>query len=111
MKDLIAIKNGKQTINEVAEKYNTTPTAIKLAMYRRQIWRRKKRVLLVTPYKTTECCSVEDCARKTNITPTTLLKALRGERVPLLEELNIKVKYIKEVYYDKQTEEEYTDDE
>lgn len=109
LKDLIAVKNGEATIDEVARKYDTSIVAIKSVMSRKGIWRKKRRVRLVMPHKDMICNSIEECASITNVTSPTLKRALEGEDVPALKKLNIKVEYVKEVYYDEQIGEEYTD--
>lgn len=104
-KDLLAIRNGTKTRQEIADKYGVSVHAIRCAMSRAKIYERKTAVLMTTPYQTKIFSSISECAEAIGVSQPTITKALRGKRSQILEVLEIKV----EVYVDRYAEEEYDD--
>ena len=100
-KDLIDIKNGKATIDQVAQKYGVSRVAIIEAMSKRKIFVKKKRILITTPYEQRVVGSIQECAKVLEMSRESIVKALKGQRVATLEALEIKV----EVYNNGETEE------
>lgn len=99
-KDLVDIKNGKTTIEQVAQKYNVSTQSVIKAMNRRKIFTQKKRILITTPYEQRVANSIQECADILEMSRDSIKRALKGERVPTLDNLEIKV----EVYEDGEKE-------
>ena len=93
--DFEKIKRKEATIEEIANKYNVTKHSIVLAMNKRGIYTQKKAILIKAPYGNKVVKSIQDCAYELKISRDSVKRALKGERVVILEELNI----VLEVYY------------
>lgn len=102
--DFIAVKNNQLTLEDVAKKYGTSTHAIKCAMSRLRLYKKKVMVRLITPYKEQICGSINECAKIVGVSSPTINSALKGKRIPLLEELEIKVEV-----YDQNAKQEYDD--
>lgn len=90
-KDLISIKNKELTIEQVAEKYGVSCNSVIKAMNRRKIFTQKKRILITTPYQQRIVNSIQECADILEMSRDSIKRALKGERVPTLDNLEIKV--------------------
>ena len=102
IKDFLAIKKGDKTVQEIAEKYKASNRAIICAMARVNVFRKKKMVKVTTPYKEKICSSINECAEFVGVSSATISNALKGQQIPILKELEIKVEE-----YEPNAEEEY----
>ena len=92
--DLIKIIRKEATVMEISHKYGSSYQAIRKALYRYG-YRAHKKIKISSPYK--KDIYVEDiqkCADELKVGRTTIIRALKGEKVPMFDELNIKVEYI-----------------
>lgn len=80
------------TIEEVAKKYNTSPQNIQRAMNKAGYHISKRKILIISPYKKIECGSVYEVARQLGISHTSVIKALNGETIKILNDLHITLK-------------------
>lgn len=94
--DFEKIKRKETTIEEVATKYKVSKHSIVLAMNKRGIYTQKKTILIKSPFGNRIVNSIQECADELKISRDSVKRALRGKRVALLEELNIKL----EVYHE-----------
>jgi len=81
------------SVEELCKKYGSSEQAIKKAMYRNG-YRKHKAVKIISPYK--EPVIVADkqkCAEELRLSRRTIDRALKGEHVPTLDELGIKIEY------------------
>ena len=104
-RDFVAIRDKKTTIDNVAKKYGVSRRAIVCAMSQAKIRARKTAVVMITPYQTKTFSSTNECAKAIGVSQPTVMKAVRGKRVPLLEQLEITIEEAKFDY----GEEEYDD--
>jgi len=84
------------SVEELCKKYGSSEQAIKKAMYRNG-YRKYKAVRIISPYK--EPVIVADkqkCAEELRLSKRTIDRALKGERVPILEELNIRLEIVED---------------
>ena len=84
------------SVEELCAKYGSSKGAIKKAMYRNG-YRKHKAIKIISPYK--EPVIVADkqkCAEELRLSRRTIDRALKGECVPTLNELNIKIEYVEE---------------
>lgn len=94
--DLIKVIKNQATITEMEHKYGSSYQAIKKALYRYG-YRSHKQIKISSPYKKdTYVSDIQKCADELKVGRTTIIRALRGEKVPMLDELNIKVEYVGE---------------
>lgn len=81
------------SVEELCAKYGSSVEAVKKAMYRNG-YRKHRAIKIISPYK--EPVFVADkqkCAEELRLSRRTIDRALKGERVPILEELNIRIEY------------------
>ena len=84
------------SVEELCKKYGSTEQAIKKAMYRNG-YRKHRAIKIVSPYK--EPVIVADkqkCAEQLRLSRRSVDRALKGERVAILDDLNIKLEYAEE---------------
>lgn len=84
------------SVEELCAKYNANEKTIKMALYR--FGKRKHRAIrIISPYKKPMIVAdKQKCAEELRLSRRTIDKALKGERVPILDELNIKLEYAEE---------------
>ena len=84
------------SVKELCEKYGSSEKTVKMALYRFGV-RKHRAVRILSPYKTpVVVADKQKCAEELRLSRRTVDKALKGERVPILEELNIKLEYVEE---------------
>lgn len=93
--DLEAIVKGQKTIDEVANQYGVSHDTLKRNLNRRGYHVRKTKVKVFTPYYTRVYGSIQECADTLKLSRLTIVRALKGERVKVLEELEIKLEVAK----------------
>lgn len=94
--DLHAIGNGEKTIDEIAKKYGVRKMNIIDALHRNKIHIKKnKPIHLISPYTDKIYENANELAKELDLTPRTIRRALNGERIQLLEELEIKLEEVK----------------
>lgn len=93
--DLEAVIKGELTIEHLAYRYNTSPQAIKKALYRIG-YRKHKQIKIISPYKTIYVADMQKCAEELNMSVSSVKRALQGKAVPTLDELGIKLEVINE---------------
>lgn len=94
--DLLKVSNHEMSSKECAEKYGTESKNIYKAMFRQRMFVYKKRIRIKTPYGNKVVRGITACAEELKLSPTSVKRALRGERVVCLEELNITLEYAEE---------------
>jgi hypothetical protein len=95
--DLIKVIKKQATVMEMAHKYGSSYQAIKKALYRYG-YRCHKRIKISSPYKKDVYVDdIQKCADELKVGRTTIIRALKGESVPMFDELNIKVEYVEEI--------------
>ena len=82
------------TIDQIAQKYGVSRSAVIKAMNRRKIFTQKKKILITTPYEQRVVSSIQECADILEMSRDSIKKALKGQRVPTLDNLEIKVEVI-----------------
>lgn len=98
--DLIKIIRKEAEIVDVARKYGSSVSAIKKALYRFG-YRSHKAIKIVSPYKEPiYVADIQKCADELKVSRSTIERALRGDKVPTLDELNIKIEYAGEDNYE-----------
>ncbi len=86
----------KLSVRELCNKYGSSVQAIKKALYRNGI-RKFKTIKITSPFK--EPIYVADkqkCADELNISRQSVINALNGKNVKILDELGIKIEYAEE---------------
>lgn len=91
LQDLIRVANGEESIENIAETYNVSLNSVRCAMARRGIFKTKKKIKIVSPYKVIIVNSIQECCDTLKLSRTTIKKALHGQRVPILDNLEIKI--------------------
>lgn len=95
--DLKAIANKEKSVSEIAIKYGVSSNAIRKALIRKGWFARKVRVKIITPYKTKTVSSIQECADELQLSSATIRKALNGETIKTLEELNVRLEIVENV--------------
>lgn len=90
--DFQAIVDKTKTIEEIANKYNTTPQRIHRQMNRAGYYISKRKIIIYSPYKKIECKSVSEAADQLGISTTSVINALKGKEIVILKELHIEIK-------------------
>ena len=93
--DFEKIVNKEKTVGEIAKKYGVSPSRIRQALSERG-YHINKRVVIISPYKTIICQDKQKCADELKVSRQTIINALKGIRVPTLDELGIKIMYEEE---------------
>ena len=83
------------SIEDLCVKYNSTPNAIRRIMSYYRISRKKVKVKINYQGTITVVHTIQECCETLNLSRTTIIKALKGERVPILENLGIKLEAIR----------------
>jgi len=86
----------RMSVEELCKKYGATESAVKKAKYR---WgyRSHKAVRILSPYhEPVILADKQKCAEELRLSKRTIDRALKGEKVKILEELNIKIEYVEE---------------
>jgi len=82
------------SVDELCEKYGVSKATIKKALYRNG-FRKHKKIKITSPYsEETYVADIQKCADELKVSRETVYRALRGEKVPTLDDLNIKVEYV-----------------
>ena len=77
------------SVAELCVKYNATPNAIRRMKSYHQIYERKIRIRIITPYRIIVVKSIQECCETLELSRTTIKRALKGEKVPILVEMGI----------------------
>ena len=93
--DLKAIADGKVTISEMAKRYGVPHGTMLNALNRHGYHVRKVKITIITPYSRKTTSSIQECAEALKVSAPTIRKALRGEYVKVLEELEVKLEVVK----------------
>ena len=91
--DLEAVVRGELTIEHLAYRYNTSPQAIKKALYRIG-YRKHKQIKIISPYKTIYVADMQKCAEELNMSVSSVKRALKGKPVPTLDDLGIRLEVV-----------------
>lgn len=83
------------SVEELCVKYNSTPNAIRRMRSYHQIYNRKTRIRIISPFKITIVRSIQECCDTLDLSRTTIKRALNGEHVPILEEMGIRLEVVK----------------
>lgn len=94
IEDFEAIKKGDTTIKDVALKYGVSVKALQMAINRSGIYLKKKIVIIHTPYGAKKCIGIREVANELNLSQWTIKRALKGERVKTLEDLDIMLEVV-----------------
>ena len=95
--DFEKVITKEKTIGEIAHKYGVSPNRIRQAMIERG-YRLNKRIKIISPYKVIVVQDKQKCADELNVSRQTVVRALKGIRVPTLDDLGIKIMYDDENY-------------
>ena len=95
IEDFEAVAKGETTVKELVKKYQSTPKQIRQALVQRGFHIRKQ-IKIVSPYKTMIVADKQKCADELGVSRSTIAKALKGEKIPTLDELNIQLSYVEE---------------
>ena len=90
--DFQAIVEKKVSIEQIAEKYNTTIKSIHRQMNRAGFYLSKRKIVVCSPYKKIVCSSIYEVANQLGISHTSVINALKGKEVRVLQELEITIK-------------------
>ena len=96
IRDFEKIVAKEMTVKEMATKYGVSEKKIRQALNSRG-FHLIKRVKIISPYKTIVCQDKQKCAEELKVSRQTIIKALKGERIPMFEELGIKIEYEEEM--------------
>ena len=88
--DFEKVASGSVSADEMAKKYKVKLSTFKKAFQRRG-YRVRKRIKIVSPYKTIYVSDIQKCAEELRLSRSTIVSALKGKRVPILDDLNIKI--------------------
>ena len=84
------------SVKELCEKYSSSEEAVKKALYRFGI-RKHRAIKITSPYKKPMIVAdKQKCADELKVSRFTVEQALKGKRVPTLDELNIHIEYAEE---------------
>lgn len=92
--DLIAISKGEKTLEEIAEKYHVSKTTMLRALNRRGYFVKKRKIKIIAPYGTEIVFGIQECADALLISTTSVKKALKGERIKVLDAIGIRLEEI-----------------
>lgn len=95
--DFDLYKEGKITFKELKAKYNVSDKTLFQALNRRQIFAKKTRIKLTSPFmKEPKICeSITECAEELHLSLPTIYRAIRGDKVATLDKLRVKLEVIK----------------
>lgn len=93
-KDFEKVVKGKATINEMSEFYGVSREAFILAMNRKGYYSKKTKLRITTPHKTKVVYSFSACAYELKVSEQTIRNYIKGKRVKLFEDMNIKVEVV-----------------
>lgn len=102
--DLEDISNGTKTFQDIAKKYGTNEKSVRRAFYRRGFVITRRYFVITDNYtgNVSYAESVTECAKLLNVSRQTIYDVIKGKKIDLFEEMNIKV----EVRFSGETEEE-----
>ena len=87
--DLNAVISKEKNLDDVAKKYGVSRANLVRRLNRQGYHIRRRKIKIVTPYKTVVVNSIQECADTLKLSTTTIKLALKGQRIKTLEELNI----------------------
>jgi len=93
--DLKAVTKGMVTIDDLAKDYGVSKETLRRYLNRHGYHSRKVTVKIVTPYVTRIVGSLQECADTLKLSRRTIERALKGERVKVLEELGVRLEVVK----------------
>lgn len=93
-KDFQDIVDKKTSFEEVAKKYNCSVDRIHRAMNKAGYYISKREIVITSPRIKKTCSSIQEVADELGISHTSVRKALKGERVKIIRELNVSLKEI-----------------
>ena len=88
------LANGEISFQDFATKHNIKISTVHSVLYYHKYYKRNRLYKITSPYKTIICSSVREVSEKLGLCDHTVYKALKGGRVRVLEELEIKVEVI-----------------
>lgn len=93
--DLEAVTKGLVTIDDLAKDYGVSRETLRRYLNRHGYHIRKVKIKIITPYRTQRVGSIQECAETLKLSRYTIERALKGERVKVLDELGIKLEVVK----------------
>lgn len=94
IKDFEDVASGKKDVNSMCEYYNVSHKAFILAMNRKGYYLRKRRIKIMTPNQTKVVSSISECAYELKVSDETIRNCLKGKRIKLFDEMNIKIEVL-----------------
>lgn len=90
--DFEKIVNKELSVKDVAIKYGVSESRIRHALNDKGMYI-NRRIVVISPYKTIVCQDKQKCADELKVSRQTISNALKGKRIPMFEELGIKIRY------------------
>lgn len=98
--DLLKIIRKEADVMEIAHKYGSSYQAVRKALYRYG-YRAHRKVKIISPYRDDiYVADAQKCAEELKVSKITIYRALRGQKVAMFDELNIKVEYAEDDDYE-----------
>ena len=92
--DLLLVAQGKATPKEMCDKYNVPYQTFMCALNRSGLYIKKHKLKIITPYGNKIVYSFRACADELNCSEQTIRNYLKGKKIKLFEELEIKIEEI-----------------
>ena len=94
LKDLEKVAKGKMTIEEACDFYGVSRENFIKAMNRKGYYLKKTTIKITSPSKTKIVKSFSACAYELKVSEQTIRNYLKGKRVKLFEDLDIKIEVV-----------------
>lgn len=92
--DLEAVTKGMVTLDDLANNYGVSRDTLRRYLNRHGYHIRKVKIKIIDPFKTTLAHSIQECADTLQVSTATIKNALKGKKVKVLEELEIKLERV-----------------
>ena len=95
-KDFERVVSGKASVNEMCEYYGVDRKNFIKAMNRKGYYLKKTTLKIISPNKTKIVKSFSACAYELKVSEQTIRNAIKGKRVKLFEDLDIKIEVVEQ---------------
>jgi len=93
-KDFEKVAKGKVSVDDMCEFYGVSHQVFVNAMNRRGYYQRKTKIKIISPTKTKIVYSFSACAYELKVSEQTIRNYLKGKKVKVFEDMNIKVEVV-----------------